>query len=69
MDDGIAKAVETLRTGSCHLDTCHGNAVGMDEVRVELTDLNSPDTVHPISHTPVEVGSFITIPLKTIKHQ
>ena len=36
--------------------------MGMDEVGVELTDLNSPDTVHPISHTPMEFGSFTTIP-------
>jgi len=49
----------------CHGSTCHGHPVTEDDLRIEITELQSPRVLHPVYQKELEVQSYTVI----LKHR
>ena len=46
----------------CHGSTCHNIKLKPNEVRIQVTDVDAEESIHPIHKHPIEKGSFMAVP-------
>ena len=50
----------------CHGTICHNIKLQADEVKLQVTDVDPPESMHPVYKVPVEKGSYTAIPCEKL---